>query len=114
MPSTISPTLKQTVTGAAGSLITVASTTANFRGQLGYISNSGQTSRRIKITEVVSTTTYRAKFYAYLDEDNFARESSVGAGDASYPSSVAGSVLTAYNGGTVDFPEQLRPESDTA
>ena len=106
MPCIIAPTVKKTVTITADS-IAVDSTTDIWPGQLGNISASGVATRRIKVVDVLSATTFRAKYEPRIGDDNFMKNSVSGASDAGYPSSAAANDLSAYTTGSVLFDQQL-------
>ncbi len=104
MASKFSSVFSATVTDATRSVVTVASTTGLLPGLLGYISNSGQTTKRIEVLTVPSSTTFTAKFHPFPADDNYDRGPSAG-----YPGNTSGSDLSAYTGGTgfVLFETQL-------
>lgn len=106
MPCLNAPAFSKSVTITADT-ITVDATTDIWRGQIGVIQKAGVTSRRVKVTDVPSTTTFRAKYEPLINDDNFARDSVSGAGDAGYPGSAAANNLAAYTGGTITFDAQL-------
>jgi hypothetical protein len=106
MPSLQAPDVSLTV-GIVLDVITVSSTTDIWPGQIGQISKSGQTTRRVKVTEVRSATTFRCKFEPLINDDNFAKDSSPGAGDAGYPGSSASANLAQYDTGNIRFERQL-------
>jgi len=104
---TIAAAVHQDV-AAAGAVLTVGDTTVNFVNQTGWISNTGIASRRIKVLEILDATSYRVRYEALLGDGNFSKNSATGANDATYPSNLSGNDVSAYDGGTVDYPEQLR------
>jgi len=99
MPCTESPeiTLAVTITGTS---IAVSSTANVWPGQIGWISKSGQTTRRVKVVSVLSTTTFTAKYEPRIGDDNFAKNSAVGVSDAGYPGSSTCNDLSAYTTGS--------------
>jgi hypothetical protein len=78
-------------TNASG-VCTVASTSAIWNSQIGWISKSGVTSQRIQVVEILSATTFRARILPRITDDNFAKGS-----NAAYPSNQF-SDLSAFNG----------------
>ncbi len=105
MPTLETPFFSKTV-ACANDLLTVDSTTGIWPNQIGYLIKSGQTTRRFLVTEIRSPVIFRLKWFPTIDEDNFARVSAVGAGDAGYPAGSSSNNVAAYDGGTATFPEQ--------
>lgn len=102
MPCTESPEITLAVT-ISGTTITVSSTTNVWPGQIGWISRSGQTTRRVKVVSVLSGTTFTAKYEPRIGDDNFAKNSQAGASptsDAGYPGSSTCNDLSAYTLGS--------------
>lgn len=90
----------------ANDLVTVDSTTNIWPNQIGYLADSGSTTRRFQVTEIRSATVFRLKWFPRITDDNFARISTFGATDAGYPGNASSADVAAYDGGTATFPEQ--------
>ncbi len=104
MPSIIIPTQHLDILAVSGNVLTVAST-ANLRsGCKGNMLGPGGSpeSQVIRVVEVVSRTKLTVAFDPKTNAVNFAKGSPLG-----YPSHEAPGGLSAWNGGTLDFEEQV-------
>lgn len=105
MPTIETPYFTKSV-ACANDLLTVDSTTDIWPNQIGYLADSGSTTRRFQVTEIRSATVFRLKWFPRITDDNFARISTAGAVDAGYPGNSSSANVAAYDGGTATFPEQ--------
>ena len=103
MPCTESPEITITGLTITGTSIAVSSTANVWPGQIGWISKSGQTTRRIKVVSVPDSTHFTAKYEPRIGDDNFAKNSQAGVSptsDAGYPGSSTCNDLSAYTTGS--------------
>lgn len=103
--STIAPNQLKTISAATGDVLTVDSTTNIWPGTFGWLVKGGQTTLRVRVTAVPSSTTLRVVPAPKIGDANFAK----GTAPVAYPSNMAGGDLSAYNGGTISIEEQSAP-----
>jgi len=97
----IAPVSIAVTSATISGVLTVSATTDIWPGQNGWLSKSGETSLRIQVVEILSSTTFRAKVIAGTNEGNFGRARPNATGAAS-PAAVPGnqfSDLSAFTGG---------------
>jgi len=103
MAAKVAPAINLAISAAtSGGVITVASTTDVWPGQVGYVSKTATPSLRVEVTEVLTATTFRTKLQPKIDDANFAKGSPAG-----YSSGSASWDVSAYNGGAFSAEEQV-------